>query len=215
MGRETNINATDIFSERLKELRQNKGLSLKKLACDLDVTAQSLSLYETGQRTINIDLLKKIAEYFNVSADYLIGISDVLSADITTKAICDYTKLSEEALKEMLEWQKYPHDVKITNSKNYSITEIDFLNGLLTMNYGSAKTGVFSWLVMEVCRAVYNLEENSRNAGNLDAITRETQKRFIIFELTEEVKRTVLKIIKYIMQQKEASDNGEHQTSKE
>lgn len=97
MNNETNSNATEIFAKRLKELRLRKDLSLKKLACDLDVTAQSLSLYETGQRTVNIDLLKKISEYFGVSSDYLIGLSDAATNDVDLKAVCDYLGLYEGA----------------------------------------------------------------------------------------------------------------------
>ena len=58
------MTATEEFAKRLKQLRFNKGVSLKKAAETLGVTAQSLSLYENGMRTINIDLLKKVAQYF-------------------------------------------------------------------------------------------------------------------------------------------------------
>lgn len=99
MNNETN--ATEIFAKRLKELRLCKDLSLKKLASDLGVTAQSLSLYETGQRAINIDLLKRIAEYFSVSSDYLLGLSDAATNDADLKAVCDYTGLSEDAVRAL------------------------------------------------------------------------------------------------------------------
>ena len=93
------METTDVFAERFKKLRLEKKLSLQKIAQDLNVTAQSLSLYEKGQRTINIDLLKRTAEYFKVSSDYLIGISDVATVDTNVKSICEYTGLTEENIK--------------------------------------------------------------------------------------------------------------------
>lgn len=86
-----------IFADRLVELRESRGISQQVLADDLEITRQSLSLYETAKRTINIDLLVKIAKYFNVSTDYLLGLNDNATTDIELKAVCDYTGLSEEA----------------------------------------------------------------------------------------------------------------------
>ena len=58
---------------RLKELRKKKGISQLKLATDLNTTQNTISRYETGEREPGIDELIKIADYFNVSVDYLIG----------------------------------------------------------------------------------------------------------------------------------------------
>lgn len=96
------MNAKKIFAERLRQLRLRRSESLHTTAEALGVTAQSLSLYEKGQRTINIDLLKKIAEYFGVSADYLIGLSDTAAIDTDMKAVCEYTGLTEESIENIL-----------------------------------------------------------------------------------------------------------------
>ena len=58
---------------RLKELRKKKGISQLRLASDLNTTQNTISRYETGEREPGIDELIKIADYFNVSVDYLIG----------------------------------------------------------------------------------------------------------------------------------------------
>lgn len=58
---------------RLKELRKKKGISQLRLATDLNTTQNTISRYETGEREPGIDELVKIADYFNVSVDYLIG----------------------------------------------------------------------------------------------------------------------------------------------
>ena len=58
---------------RLKELRKKKGISQLRLATELNTTQNTISRYETGEREPGIDELIKLADYFNVSVDYLIG----------------------------------------------------------------------------------------------------------------------------------------------
>lgn len=66
----------DVFSKRLKELRLGKSFSYSQLAKELDVSYMSIGRWEKQQRVPNIIELKKIAQYFNVSADYLLGLQD-------------------------------------------------------------------------------------------------------------------------------------------
>lgn len=58
---------------RLKELRKKKGISQLKLALDLNTSQNTISRYETGEREPGIAELIKIADYFGVSIDYLVG----------------------------------------------------------------------------------------------------------------------------------------------
>ncbi len=64
------------LSARLKELRTEKRLTLKQLACALSIPLQTYANYEHGTREPPIDLLISMCDFFNVSADYLIGRSD-------------------------------------------------------------------------------------------------------------------------------------------
>lgn len=57
---------------RLKELRKQKGISQLKLAMDLSMNQNTISRYETGEREADYKTLIKIADYFNVSIDYLL-----------------------------------------------------------------------------------------------------------------------------------------------
>ena len=65
-----------IFKERLKEMRIEKKLSQKELAEALSVSQRSISSWETGFRQPDFETLEKIAKYFGVSADYLLGLTD-------------------------------------------------------------------------------------------------------------------------------------------
>lgn len=58
---------------RLKELRKMKKISQVKLALDLNMSQNSISRYETGEREPDFASLIKFADYFNVSVDYLLG----------------------------------------------------------------------------------------------------------------------------------------------
>ena len=57
---------------RLKEIRKAKGISQLKMAMDLNTNQNTISRYETGEREPGINELIKIADYFNVSIDYLL-----------------------------------------------------------------------------------------------------------------------------------------------
>ncbi len=61
---------------RLKELRKAKGMSQLKLAMDLNMNQNTISCYENGEREPGINELIRIADYFNVSVDYLVGRTD-------------------------------------------------------------------------------------------------------------------------------------------
>ena len=61
---------------RLKELRRSRKISQMKLAMDLNMNQNSISRYETGEREADYETLIKLADYFGVSLDYLLGRSD-------------------------------------------------------------------------------------------------------------------------------------------
>lgn len=61
---------------RLKEIRKSKGISQLKLALEMNTNQNTISRYETGEREPSISELIKIADYFNVSIDYLLERTD-------------------------------------------------------------------------------------------------------------------------------------------
>ncbi len=71
------------FGQRFKELRQEKNLTQEKLAEEFFLNKSSISRYEQNKQIPEIDLLEKIADYFDVSIDYLVGRSN----NKTSKAI--------------------------------------------------------------------------------------------------------------------------------
>ena len=64
------------FSKRLKELRLNNGLTQKELAKAIEVGRTTISEYESGKIVPKQEGLLKLANHFNVSVDYLTGVSN-------------------------------------------------------------------------------------------------------------------------------------------
>lgn len=62
---------------RIKDLREDRDLTQTHLAKILDCTLQTYSRYESGQITIDIYNLIKLAKFYNTSCDYLLGITNV------------------------------------------------------------------------------------------------------------------------------------------
>lgn len=56
----------------LKLIRKQKNLNQQKVAMDLNISRESLSYYENGRRSPDIQMLLKLSDYFNVSIDFLI-----------------------------------------------------------------------------------------------------------------------------------------------
>ena len=61
---------------RLKELREENGLSQKEVADFLSVKQNTYSQYETGKRQLPIDVLIKLAKFYKASTDYILGLED-------------------------------------------------------------------------------------------------------------------------------------------
>lgn len=122
---------------RLKELRIKHGLNQKEVADALDTTQQAISLYESGKREPKLKTWQKLADYFNVSTSYLMGLNinsfgnrikelrikhglsqDDLAEKIGVKAntICQYEK-----------GKRHPNDKiwqKLADCFNVSITSV-------------------------------------------------------------------------------------------
>ena len=68
------------FSKRLKHVRELKGISQRQAAEDLNISPQNLSYYENG-RDAGYDLLIRMARYYDVTVEYLIGASPVMQRE--------------------------------------------------------------------------------------------------------------------------------------
>ncbi len=64
------------FGERLRELRKERNFSQDDLQNEIGYSQSAIARWEANLQTPNIEVLVKVATYFNVSADYLLGLKD-------------------------------------------------------------------------------------------------------------------------------------------
>ena len=62
-----------MFNQRLKQLRTEQNLTQKELAKHINTSQQNIGFWETGKRNPKFDMIEKLANFFNVSTDYLTG----------------------------------------------------------------------------------------------------------------------------------------------
>lgn len=95
------------FGERLRELRIDHNLTQEELANHFGLHKTRISQYELNKRQADDEMKKKFAQYFNVSLDWLLGLSDVRNytddsnITIALNSDKDYDNLPDEAIKEI------------------------------------------------------------------------------------------------------------------
>lgn len=66
----------NFLGDRIRELRENAGLKQKDMAVKFSINENTWSQYENNKRTPDLETIKKIAEFFKVSIDYLVDLTD-------------------------------------------------------------------------------------------------------------------------------------------
>lgn len=97
-----------MFGERLRLLREERKMGQKEIADLLDVSVSSVGKYENGDRTLSPDAIIKLADFFDVSSDFLLGRSEV--REPAEKILAKFNignGLPEEAFKEFEEVKNY------------------------------------------------------------------------------------------------------------
>ena len=95
---------------RLAELRAQEGVSQKKLAEDLHMSAGNLCDWEKGRTEPDIERLIKLADYFDVSLDYLMGREPVAEKavkpadDLKFRLLAAFGRLTEEGKRNLVEF---------------------------------------------------------------------------------------------------------------
>lgn len=121
-----------LFADRFRALKEENGLTLKELSEDIEISVPNLSYYMKG-REPNYDTLISIAEYFGVTTDWLLGISD--ARDFIQDSLLhelqnienDFGEYNEET-----DTYEYPNGVLDgTDRKNYLLCQNQLYNSLI------------------------------------------------------------------------------------
>lgn len=141
---------TFVMAERLKTLRKEAGYSHQKLSEELrkryeiKISKDALITYEAPEFHTNagandgmsVRYLRCLADFFSVSTDYLLGLTDEATPDMDERAACEYLGLTAEAVRK---WRYYIHPAaELEPDKRYSFYPIEMLNSLLTDEYSFA-----------------------------------------------------------------------------
>ncbi|MFR0559103.1 helix-turn-helix domain-containing protein [Limosilactobacillus mucosae] len=80
------------IGERIAQLRKSRSMSQFQLAKTLNIATSTLGMYETNKRKPNMEMLEKLADFFGVSIDYLLG------RETTDKSDIDLDKAIDNAM---------------------------------------------------------------------------------------------------------------------
>ena len=106
------------LGKRLREARMRKGLTQEEAAKHLDITFQALSNYERDIRDPDTNLLKKIADLYGVTTDYLLGRTNVRTPIETIAAHHDGEEWTQEELEEIERFKEFVRMKRQQRKKN-------------------------------------------------------------------------------------------------
>ena len=92
-------NYGEVFSTRLKELRQESGLTIEKFANEVGISRSSIGYYENQNRLPDLATAARMADVLNVTTDYLVGRSNARTQTPKLKNICDFVGLSDKSVR--------------------------------------------------------------------------------------------------------------------
>lgn len=95
------------IGQKIAYLREKRGLSQPQLAKALNVATSTVGMWETGKRGLKDETIKLIADYFNVSADYLLDIEDKNNTKPQTIAAHIDDDVTDEEMEDILNYIEF------------------------------------------------------------------------------------------------------------
>lgn len=96
-----------ILSERIKMLREEYPLTQSQLAEKLDIATSSISQYESGDRVPSDDIKMKLAKIFDVSLDFLMGLSDIRNPYVFFTLSEYFNSLTEDEINDVIKYTMF------------------------------------------------------------------------------------------------------------
>lgn len=106
MPKHKNNMETTAFQKRIQDVINQNHLSTKKFALAVGVSEQTVCNYKKGKSVPDINTLRIISEKYDVSSDYLLGLTDTVSPDSSVRSICEILDLEENLVKKWLLFKK-------------------------------------------------------------------------------------------------------------
>ena len=106
-----------MLERRLEELRTEHKFTKKDVAALLKIDQSTYGKYELGKREPDAEMLTKIAELYNVSVDYLLGLTDTKNPPETIAAHHDGVEWTEEELEDIEKFKEFVKSRREQNKK--------------------------------------------------------------------------------------------------
>lgn len=120
---------TNVTVERLRKLIDETELPRQAIADEMGCDVSTVTKHYNGTRNLTIDFIVMYARYFNVSSDYLLGLSEVRTVSPDTAMICRVTGLDDKAVRTLSEINE-PTNIEspreIIQTLNYILGELDY-----------------------------------------------------------------------------------------
>ena len=110
----------DPFPKRFRKLIEKKGATLDELAAEFKTTRQTVSNWQNGATVPDAISICEIARYFDVTTDYLMGLTNSMSSEITMRMITDTIGLSDDAVNELYKRKRFNDECNKTHFAKYS-----------------------------------------------------------------------------------------------
>ncbi|MBQ6336554.1 MAG: helix-turn-helix transcriptional regulator [Ruminococcus sp.] len=134
-----------ITTQRLRKLIDNHEKTRKDIATALDCDVSTITKHYNGDRVVNTDFIKRYARYFCVSADYLLGLSNVPSIDRDLQFICDYTGLNEKAIQNITVSNAIPVPLPLEN-RVFPVNISQYISGFDNLYFDIYESSINSLL---------------------------------------------------------------------
>mgnify|MGYP003289592548 CR=1 FL=1 len=205
-------NFADRLSDLISKAAQN-GITLRDIERATGVKKESISKYQNNKAEPGLNSIVALAKYFNVSADYLLGLSDAATTDITVQEICKKTGLSEEMIVFLLEDDEtYPaeHQKNVCDLVNTGTMTIEearwltryFLNSLYEHEQFSHLCYIF-WLVKRkidlalTTEHLANIAKEELSGSRFGELSQNDFIKFKIYELEQILLKATHQMTKY------------------
>jgi len=149
------------FASRLRDLLAVPGMNQSKLADSIGVTRQAVSAYSLGVSLPDIEKFKKIADFFGVSTEFLLGRTAVSEPDATKQAVAEYLGLSEAAIDEIRHLQAMHLEQNIENDFKFTIKEPEPLVKVFSEWLATADLSEMMSHVWRASRAAYEAQDSA------------------------------------------------------
>lgn len=142
------------FATNMRILMKERRITQDELAAKIGKTKQSVSQYVNGDSEPGYETLAKIADFFSVSTDYLLGISNIKTPDTTAQAVIEYTGLSEDNISTLHRMRKAAVNEPVETEKDGIVSlnagepYLDFLNDILDAVYAGKETFVRDYILL-------------------------------------------------------------------